>query len=125
MNTRGLVRRGLLTALVATMALGFAGEALRAQSNDGVEDCIDDCIETYEDDMLVCQDSLVTCINQVALETQQCQDQAQNQLEEILCIRAGRIKRANCDRQYRNCENLATTVLYNCYRACVSSPSAP
>lgn len=126
MTTRFFCRLALTCAALFLAAGLAAPVVLQAQSNDGLQECIDDCIDTYEDDMTVCQDDLVVCLDAVAQQIQDCQDQAGGDpIQEALCVRSGRIQRANCERDFRRCENFAVTYLYNCYRDCVNSPSAP
>ena len=126
MTSRIFCRLALSTAALVLAAGLAAPVVLHAQSNDGLQECIDDCIDTYEDDMVVCQDDLLACLAVVTQEIEDCQDQAGGDpIQDALCVRSGRIKRANCEKQFRRCENFAQTYLYNCYRACVNSPSSP
>lgn len=119
------IRGWVVAPLACVVAFALSMTVATAQS-DPFEECVQDCIDTYEVEITDCSDELQLCLSNVAQQVDECIDQAAGDpIQEVLCVRQGRLQREVCDRDFRKCENFAVTNLYNCYRDCVSSPVAP
>ena len=114
----------LMGAVLAAMLLiGFAAPVVLAGP---FEDCVQQCIDQWEADKQACEDQLNQRLAELDQEAQAClDDNAGDPLAAALCLREVNIKRANAQRDYQKCLNLANTVAYNCYRDCQVSPGNP
>ncbi len=117
---RSALPKLLFAALVAVCAL-LAAPAAQA---DGFSDCVQACIDQFDEDKQECDVQLaeeLAALDQQALDCYGLGDPISVQL----CLRDINIKRYQAQSSHRRCISFANTAAYNCYRECQQSAAQP
>lgn len=106
------------------LAVAVFGSSVALAEDPG---CIQACADRWFADKQACLDDLNAAYANIDANTEACINNCapSNFLCQANCVRTGNLQRRAAENDYRYCVNVANTIAWNCYRACVASKSKP